>query len=260
MKIIVLIKQVPDTGEVKIDPETNTLVRKGVPSIVNPFDLYAVEEALRLKEKMGGKVFALTMGPPQAEEALKEVISMGVDEGILVSDIKLAGSDTYATSYSLACAIRKIENFDLIICGKQAIDGDTGQVGPGVAEWLSIPQATLVRKITKIEGNEMEIESLWEDRISSYRLKLPALITVVKEINVPRLPSLRGKMRAKKYEVIKWNVENIEAKEDKIGLNGSPTQVVEIFTPPPKTEGIKVEGVEQGVNETIKFLKKIGVV
>ncbi len=260
MRFIVLIKQVPDTGEVKIDPETNTLIRAGVPSIVNPFDLYAVEEALRLKERLGGEVVALTMGPPQAEDAIKEVISMGVDEGILLTDRRLAGSDTLATSYSLASAIKKIGDFHLILCGKQAIDGDTGQVGPGVAEWLSIPQATFVRKINSIDENEIEVESLWEDRIAVYKMKLPALITVVKEINVPRLPSLRGKMRARKYEVIKWNIEDIGVEEERVGLKGSPTEVVEIFTPPPKTGGKKIDDVDQGVKETVEFLKKIGVV
>ena len=151
MNIIVCIKQVPDTTNVRIDPETNTLVRSGVQSIVNPFDMYAIEEGVRLKEKFGGLVTILTMGPPQAEEALREAISLGADEAVLVSDRAFAGSDTWATSYTLSRTIQKIGKFDIIICGKQAIDGDTAQVGPGIAAFLDIPQITFVKKIEDIK-------------------------------------------------------------------------------------------------------------
>src|SRR3989338_1484250 len=216
MNIVVCIKQVPDTTNVRIDPETNTLVRSGVQSIINPFDMYAIEEAVRLKEKFGGLVTIITMGPPQAEEALREAISLGADEAVLISDRAFAGSDTWATSYTLSRAIGKIGKFDIIICGKQAIDGDTAQVGPGVAAFLDIPQITFVKKIEEItavnqhERNEsratnderrfIRAERMTEEGYDIIESPLPCLITVVKEINEPRLPSLKGKMRAKKID------------------------------------------------------------
>lgn len=239
MKIIVCIKQVPDTTEVKINPETGTLIREGVPAIVNPFDLYAVEEGLRLKEKYGGEVITISMGPPQAEEAIKETIAMGVDDGILLTDQRLAGSDTLATSFTLAQAIKKIGNFDLIICGKQAADGDTAQVGPGIAEWLDIPQATFVRRIDFIKDKKIKLQTMWEEGWEDIELPLPCLITVVKEINEPRLPSLRGKLRAKNFNVTKWDIDFLGIDEKDVGLKGSPTWVAKVFTPPPRKAGIK---------------------
>ncbi|MBU1912733.1 MAG: electron transfer flavoprotein subunit beta/FixA family protein, partial [Candidatus Omnitrophica bacterium] len=200
MNIIVCIKQVPDTTNIRIDPETNTLVRSGVQSIINPFDMYAIEEAVRLKEKFGGLVTILTMGPPQAEEALREAISLGADEAVLVSDRAFAGSDTWATSYTLSRTIQKIAKFDLLICGKQAIDGDTAQVGPGIAAFLDIPQITFVKKIEDIKDSLIRAERMTEEGYDIVESPLPCLITVVKEINEPRLPSLKGKMRAKKIE------------------------------------------------------------
>src|SRR3989338_6162967 len=163
MNIIVCIKQVPETTEVRINPETNTLVREGVKSIINPFDMYAIEEAVRLKEKLGGKATVITMGPPQAEAALREAISMGVDEGILICDRAFAGSDTWATSYTLSAAIKKIGSFDLILCGKQASDGDTAQVGPGISTHLDIPQVTYVKKIEEVTDKSMRVERLMEE-------------------------------------------------------------------------------------------------
>lgn len=241
MNIIVCIKQVPDTTEVKINPETNTLVREGVPSIVNPFDENAVEAALKLKEKSGGKVTVITMGPPQAAEALKTTLAMGVDEVLLISDRAFAGSDTWATSYTLAQAIKKIGQYDLILCGKQAIDGDTAQVGPGIAEWLKIPQVTFAVKI-EAEAGKAKVERLLEEINEVVETPLPAVITVVKQINEPRLPSLKGMMKAKKADVRVLKAEDIQAESKNIGLNGSPTQVVKIFTPPPKSGGEKLEG------------------
>ena len=237
MHLIVCIKQVPDTTDVKIDPETNTLMREGVESIINPFDMYAIEEALRLKTRLGGRVTALSMGPPQAESALREAISMGVDQGILVCDRAFAGSDTWATSYTLALAVKKIGDFSLIVCGKQASDGDTAQVGPGIATHLDLPQVTYVRKIEEIDSKHIVAERLMESGYEVIEAPLPCLLTVVKEINEPRLPSLRGKMAARKAEIVQWTASDIQADRHQIGLEGSPTKVVKIFTPPPRKGG-----------------------
>jgi electron transfer flavoprotein beta subunit len=234
MHIIVLVKQVPDTSEVKINRETNTLIRDGVPSIINPYDRYAIEEALRLREKHGGKVTALTMGPPQAVEALKEAVSLGVDEVVLLSDRAFAGADTWATSYALSQGIRKIGSYDLVIAGKQAIDGDTAQVGPETADMLGIPFVAYIRKIEQVEGNKMVAERLMDEGYDVVETSLPAVITVVKEINTPRIPSLKGKMKAKSLKVAAWSAKDIGADENKIGLKGSPTQVVRIFPPAPR--------------------------
>lgn len=242
MHVVVCIKQVPDTTDVRIDPETNTLMREGVDSIVNPFDMYAIEEAVRIKEKTDGKVTALSMGPPQAEAALREAVSMGVDEAILVSDKTFAGSDTWATSYTLAMAIRKIGDVDIVLCGKQASDGDTAQVGPGIGTHLDLPQITYVRKVEELENGRIVAERLLENGYEVIESSLPCILTVVKEINEPRLPSLRGKMAAKKAQVITWGASDIEADPAKLGLDGSPTKVVKIFTPPPRGGGEILEG------------------
>ncbi|MDD3049949.1 MAG: electron transfer flavoprotein subunit beta/FixA family protein [Candidatus Cloacimonetes bacterium] len=231
MEIIVCIKQVPDTTEIKIDPVTNTLIREGVESIVNPFDLYAIEEALRLKEQHGGKVTAISMGPSQVESALRETVAMGVDEIILVSDRKFAGADTWATSLTLAAAVKKVSNYDIILFGQQAIDGDTAQVGPGVAAHLKIPQVCFVRKIEKIEDNKITVQRLMEEGYDRIELPLPAVLTVVKEINTPRLPSLRGKRNARTAQLKTLNASDLNLDEKEVGLNGSPTQVVKIFSP-----------------------------
>jgi electron transfer flavoprotein beta subunit len=241
MNIIVCIKQVPETTEVKINPETNTLIREGVPSIVNPFDENAIEAALKLREKNSGKVTVITMGPPQAAEALKSALAMGVDDVILVSDRAFAGSDTWATSYTLAQTIKKLGSFDLIICGKQAIDGDTAQVGPGIAEWLNLPQVTFAVKI-EVDGNKAKVERLLEEVNEVVETPLPAVLTVVKQINEPRMPSLKGMMKAKKAEIKTLKAEDIQADSKNIGLDGSPTQVIKIFTPPPKSGGEILDG------------------
>jgi len=242
MQFIVCIKQVPETTDVRIDPKTNTLMREGVVSIINPFDMYAIEEAVRLKERVGGKVTAISMGPPQAEAALREAIAMGVDTGILLSDRAFAGSDTWATSYTLSRAIRKIGEFGVILCGKQASDGDTAQVGPGMATHLDLPQVTYVRKIETIDDKHLVAERLLESGFEVIDIQLPCLLTVVKEINEPRLPSLKGKMAAKKAEIVKWTAQDLGAESEKIGLNGSPTKVVKIFTPQPRQGGKVLKG------------------
>ncbi|MCK9604418.1 MAG: electron transfer flavoprotein subunit beta/FixA family protein [Candidatus Omnitrophica bacterium] len=242
MNIIVCIKQVPETTEVRINPETNTLIREGVKSIINPFDMYAIEEAVRLKEKFGGKITVISMGPPQADAALREAISMGIDEGILVCDRAFAGSDTWATSYTLSQAIKKIGDFDLILCGKQASDGDTAQVGPGISAHLNIPQVTYVKKIEEVKENIMRVERMMEEGFEIIETPLPALLTVVKEINEPRLPSLKGMMRAKSAKIALWTQKELNLDPQKLGLCGSPTQVVKIFTPTPRAGGQKLSG------------------
>jgi electron transfer flavoprotein beta subunit len=231
MNVVVCVKQVPGTTEIKIDPETNTLVREGVEGIINPFDAYAVEEGVRLRERYGGKVTAISMGPPQAEDALRETISLGADEAILISDRAFAGSDTWATSYVLSRAIAKIEEYDLVICGRQTLDGDTGQVGPELSEMMGVPFVAYVSKIEEAADGMMRVERMVEEGHEIMETSLPAVITVAKEINVPRLPSLRGSMKAKTAQIPVWTAEDIGAEPDKVGIAGSPTRVVKIFFP-----------------------------
>ena len=254
MHSIVCIKQVPDTTNVRINPETNTLIREGVECIVNPFDMYAIEEALRLRERCGGKVTVITMGPPQAQAALREALSLGADEAILISNLAFAGSDTWATSLTLAKAIEKIGQYDIVLCGKQAIDGDTAQVGPGIAVHLRIPQITFVKKIEEVTDRTIRAERLMEEGYQVVQSPLPVLLTVVKEINEPRLPSLRGKMRAKNAAIPVWGPEEIGVDPREVGLKGSPTYVARIFSPERKGtakvfRGEPEETVEQLLEE-----------
>ena len=248
MHFVACIKQVPDTTDVRINPETNTLMREGVDSIVNPFDMYAIEEGIQLKERFGGKETtggkgtAMTMGPPQAEAVLREAISMGADAGILVSDRAFAGSDTWATSYTLAMALKKLGDVSVVLCGKQASDGDTAQVGPGIATHLDLPQITYVRKIEEISEERIVAERLLETGYEVIESPVPCVLTVVKEINEPRLPSLKGKMAARKAEIPVWTAEDVEADPSRIGLEGSPTKVVKIFTPEARKGGEMLEG------------------
>ena len=245
----------------QIDPETNTLVRTGVEAIINPFDMYAIEEALRVREEFGGKVTALSMGPPQAEAALREAISLGVDDTVLVCDRAVAGSDTWATSYVLATSIEKIGVYDLLICGKQAIDGDTAQVGPGIADRLNIPFVAWVRKIEHIKDGVIRVQRMMDDGYDVIDMPLPALITVVKEINEPRLPALRGKIAAKKAQIPTWTVKDIAVQEDSVGLNASPTQVIHIFSPERRGRGEILEGdVEECVSKLVDGLKRMTVI
>jgi electron transfer flavoprotein beta subunit len=251
MKIVVCIKQVPDSTDVKINPETNTLVREGVESVINPFDMYAIEEGLRIKEKTNGEVIVLTMGPPQAESALREAIALGCDDAVLLTDRAFAGADTLATSYTLARGIQSIGDVDLIICGKQAIDGDTAQVGPGIAEMIDLPCLTFVKKVDEVGDGKMVVHRMMEEGYQVIETSTPCLITVVKEINEPRMPSLKGKMRSKKAEIKHMNAADIACEVDKIGQMGSPTVVNKIFAPPKRGGGTVFKG------ETLEVVPKL---
>ncbi|MBI2288008.1 MAG: electron transfer flavoprotein subunit beta/FixA family protein [Chloroflexi bacterium] len=242
MNIIVCLKQVPGTTKVSIDPQTNTLVRQGIKNIVNPFDTYALEEGVRIKEKHGDKVTAISMGPPQAEEMLREAISTGADEAILLSDRSFAGADTLATSYTLARAINKIKEYNLVICGRQTIDGDTGQVGPELAEMLGIPFIAYVSRIEEINNGRIRVQRLVEDGHEIIESALPAVITVVKEINTPRLPSLRGMSKAKSAVITTWTAQEIGADKEMVGLSGSATRVIKIFFPQRVRHGEMLQG------------------
>ena len=245
MKIAVCIKQVPDTTDVKINPETNTLIREGVASITNPFDEFAVEEGLLLREKYGGEVHVISMGPPQAIDVLKNALAVGADKVYLVSDRAFAGADTLATAYTLAKTIETIiGDVDLVICGKQAIDGDTAQVGPGIATRLGMPQLTYVSKIREVDlsNKKIVVERMLEIGKEVVESSLPALITVVKDINEPRLPSLLGIKKAAKAQIPTLTAKDIKADENRIGLKGSPTWVKRVFSPEARGGGEILKG------------------
>lgn len=231
MNIIVCLKQVPGTTEVKIDPKTNSLIRQGIPNIINPFDTYALEEAVRIKEKHGGKVTVLTMGPPQADAALREAVSLGADETILLSDRAFATADTWATANTLAGAIKKMRQYYLILCGRQTVDGDTGQVGPEMAEMLGVPFIAYVSKIEEIKDKYIRVTRAIEEGHEVLEAALPAIITVAKEINVPRLPSLRGIMKSKSHKITTWTNADLALDPNSVGLAGSSTQVMKVFFP-----------------------------
>ena len=231
MHIIVPIKQVPETNAVRMDEETGTMVREGVAAIVNPLDLYAIEVAIRLREAHGGNVTALSMGPPKAASALREAIAMGCDGGVLISDKAFAGSDTWATSYVLAAAIRKLGNADLTVCGERATDGDTGQVGPGIAGFLGLPVLTYVSKVDAVADGSVRVHRLVESGYEVLEADLPCVLTVVKEAADPRLPTLRGKQKARRADLPVWGPDDLDVEKDKLGLAGSPTRVVKIFRP-----------------------------
>jgi len=251
LNVIVCVKQVPATNEVKMNKETNTIIREGVEAIINPFDTYAIEEGVRIKEKMSGKVTVISMGIPSVANLLKETIAVGVDDAILLSDRAFAGSDSLATSYALSKGIEKIGNYDLIICGKQAMDGDTAQVGPGLAEKLGIPHTTYVRKIEEIKEGYIRCQRMTEEGYEIIEMPLPAVITVVKEINEPRLPSLKGMMKAKRAEVTVMTASDVNADINSCGLKGSPTQVVKTFVP---VHDVKSEMIEGSPEEQAKKL------
>ena len=261
MNIIVCLKQVPGTTQVKIDPETNNLIRDGIENIINPFDTYAIEEAVRLRERFGGRVTAISMGPPQTEAALREAISLGVDEGILLSDPAFAGADTWATSYTLSTAVRKLERSDLVICGRQTLDGDTGHVGPQLAEMLEVPFIAYVSSIEEVADGGMRVKRMVEDGYEVIGSPLPAVLTVVKEINTPRLPSLRGIARSKSATIPVWGVGELNVDPKRVGMSGSFTQVVKIYTPQRVGGGEIFQGAaENQVDCLIGRLKDDGLV
>jgi electron transfer flavoprotein beta subunit len=249
MKIVVCIKQVPDTNEVRIDEKTGTLIRAGVPSIVNPDDLHAAEQALQIKESMPNvHVTVLSMGPPQADVAIKEVYAMGADEAILLTDRVFAGSDTWATATILAAAIRKIGDVDIVFCGRQAIDGDTAQVGPELAEFLGIPQITYVRSL-EIREKTVVAERAVEDGHFVIEAPMPVLLTAIKDLNAPRYPRMQRIYEAYSEEanIHKWTNEDIQADETQIGIKNSPTNVYKSFVPEKERFSIEIEGSNQEI-------------
>ena len=251
-KIIVCAKQVPDTNVIKINPKTGTLIRDGVPSILNPDDANALEEALKIKdEHPDTHITVVTMGPPQASDLLFECIAMGADEGVLVSDRAVGGSDTWATSNTLEAAIRKIGDFDLILAGRQAIDGDTAQVGPQIAEKLDLPQVTYVEEFAiNDELTEVTVKRQLEDGYEVIKVKTPCMLTAIKELNEPRYMNMKGIFGAKEMKT--WNAKDIEVDLTKVGLEASPTNVFRSFTPAPKGKGIVLEGdTEKEIADTL---------
>jgi len=299
MRIVVPIKQVPETSAVKMDETTGTMIREGVEAIVNPLDLYAIETAVGLRESHGGEVVAISMGPPKAITALREAIAMGCDHAVLISDKAFAGSDTWATSYVLAAAIRKLDggagaspagsapnrrpdapsaakrkdapdrdrdglsSIDLVICGERATDGDTGQVGPGIASFLNLPVVTYVSRIESFAGNgqkTVRLRRLTEEGYEVLDVDSPAVLAVVKEIAAPRLPTLRGKQKAKKTEIPCWGVADLDIDPARVGLDGSPTRVVKIFRPAVARQCEKVlagdeQAVQAAVEKLVDFLR-----
>ena len=262
MKIAILVKQVPDSDEIKMDPEKGTMIREGAGNIVNPLDLNALEAGLILRKEYGGEVSVLSMGPPQAEIVLREAMARGADDGVLLTDRAFAGADTLATSYAIAQAIKKVNaKPDLVLFGKQAIDGDTAQVGPGVSEFLNCSLITYVKSI-EIKGNTFTVETLMDEGVDVIEGQLPAVMTVVKEASIPRFASLRGWMDAKSTEIPRWGAKDVGAEAAMCGLDGSPTKVVKIFAPPTKTGGLRVDGREEpdaAVHAILNLLHEKGV-
>ncbi|HPM72893.1 MAG TPA: electron transfer flavoprotein subunit beta/FixA family protein [Spirochaetales bacterium] len=249
------MKQVPDTTEVKIDPVTGTLIREGIPSIINPDDKGGLEAALALKDELGAKVTVLSMGPPQADLALREALAMGADEAVLLSDRAFGGADTWATSTTIAAALRKL-GFDLIICGRQAIDGDTAQVGPQIAEHLGLPHVSYVSELEATEGSVV-VKRVFEDGYQRIKVKLPCLLTALKDMNRPRYMSVSGIFDAYRREVKVWGLADIEVDQDNIGLKGSPTRVKKSFTKGVKSAGKVYEvDAKEGARIIVEALKE----
>ena len=253
MKIVVCIKQVPDTVEVKIDPKTGTLIRDGVPSIINHDDKTGIEAALQLKEQLGGTVTVVSMGPPQADVALREALAMGCDEAYLVSAREFGGSDTYATSGILAAALKKV-GYDLVITGRQAIDGDTAQVGPQIAEKLSLPQVSYVEEVIEATEEYVVVKRQYEDGYHIIKIKTPCLLTAIAELATPRYMSVRGIVEAYEAEIKVLGFEDLkdELELDMIGLKGSPTNVYQSFTKEVKGAGTILEGLS--ADEAVKAI------
>ncbi|TRM80803.1 electron transfer flavoprotein subunit alpha [Sulfolobus sp. D5] len=258
LKIVVSIKQVPDADDLRIDPVTNNLVREGVPAVINPPDLHAIEEAVRLKERYGGKTIVITMGPSQAETALREALAMGIDEAYLISDRAMAGADTWATSYTLSRAIQKLGGADLVVFGRRAVDGETEQVGPQTAKWLGIPVIGYVSQIKSIDKEKIVAVRTTEFDEEVVEAPIPALITVLETPNnKPRQPDIMSLIKAKTTKITVWNKDDIQADPTKIGLAGSPTKVIKV-SPPPKTRKAEIIDGKKDVEKAAKwFLDKI---
>ena len=260
MNIFVCIKQVPSTNKVQVDEKTGVLKRDGIASKMNPYDLFALETALRLKEKHGGKVTVGTMGPPQAQAVVREAYMMGADEGYVFSDRRLGGADVLATSYTLSQAIQSVGDFDLILCGKQTIDGDTAQVGPAIAEHMSIPHAAWVSKVEATEDG-INAEQQLQDVVETVHMPFPCLITVEQDIHVPRLPSLKTARETADKEIHIVGLDSfLDTNPAHYGLTGSPTQVERIFPPDNHVEHVLIDGADAGeqLHETLrkwKFVK-----
>lgn len=257
MNIIVCIKQVPDSTRVKVDPKTGTLIRAGVPSILNPYDHYALEKALAIKAKTGAKVTVLSMGPAQAVAVLRLALALGADEGVLLSSRAFAGSDTWATSYALAMAIRKIGSFDMILCGQMAIDGDTAQTGPGIAFHLGIPQITFCESVDS-NGSRAVVKKLIEGGHQILEADLPVLITMTMPVDyAPKYPSFMAAHKAQDKKTVTWTEKEIGADMHKLGLEGSPTRVSRIFPPAARQKGEMFNGsAEEMAAKFVEILKK----
>ncbi|MCR3761044.1 electron transfer flavoprotein subunit beta/FixA family protein [Clostridium felsineum] len=256
MEILVCIKQVPGTSKVEVDEKTGVLKRDGVDSKMNPYDLYALETALRIKEKVGGRITVISMGPPQATAVIKEAYMMGADEGVLLSDRKFAGADVLATSYTISQGIKKAGNFDLILCGKQTTDGDTAQVGPEMAEYLKVPHVANVRRLVEVKDKSIVIEMDMPNTLEIAEVNFPCLLTVEKDIFQPRLPSYKKKLDTKDRDIKVYGLSDFADKnENMYGLNGSPTQVERIF--PPKSNLHKEMWNGNGAELSSKLLKKL---
>lgn len=259
MKIIVLVKQVPNTTTAKLDPETGNLIRQGLDSIINPDDCHALEAAVNLKDQTGGHITAISMGPPQAVDALTEALGMGADKAVLLTDPAFSGADTWATSFTLGMAVKALGPCDLIICGRQAIDGDTAQIGPQVADWLSLPQITCVSRIETVDAESLTVRKQREDGYQTVRFCLPALITVIGEINTPRPPHIGRLINAcrEKAPITVWNAADIGVQTRQVGIEGSLTHVVRTFAPDFRRQNKRLEGSPQEVAaQLIQLLKK----
>lgn len=258
MRVIVCLKQVPDTNEVRINEETGTLIRDGVPSIMNPDDKNALEEAIKLKDEHGAEVIAVSMGPPQAMDVLREAMAMGADEGVLISDRAFGGSDTWATATIIAAAIEKIGNYDIVFCGRQAIDGDTAQVGPEIAEFLNLPQITYVKDL-KVKGSKLEVVRFSEYGEYTFEVEKPVLLTAIKELNTPRYPTIKGIINAygeKGSERIKtFGINDLIIDSTQIGLKGSPTNVYRSFVPVKDKHSEIIEGSSAKEKATTLVMK-----
>ena len=261
MKIAVTIKQVPESSNVKMDPETGTMLRTSAEAVINPLDTNAIEAALTMKENCGGEVTVISMGPPRAVEALQEALAMGCDKAVLLSDRKFAGSDTWATAYVLSSAIKKLGPFDVIFCGERATDGETGQVGPGIAANLDLPLGTYISEIVDVNADEVTFIRSIEGGFETVKTSLPFVAVVLKDIGTPRLATVRSKLKAKREEIPVWGLDEIEAKPEWTGLKGSPTRVVKIDKPKLMRKGEIItitsqEDIEAAADRFVEFLNE----